>query len=153
MPKRNAMKEKSLAVRDVTMSVTSLPEYPARIVRRKLGRGILEPISSPYDLKPARGISRACSHTRKRSDDAAADESGVSERDTTRKDDGEDDGTVGGLGGGNFVDATFPAGERCSITGHRTERASVRWTETFSKVTGNGSDHALQRTCSTVAAK
>lgn len=56
-----------------------------------------------------------------------------SERDGARKDDIEDDdddgddgnGTVGGLGEGNFVDATFPAGERRSLTGHRTERVSA----------------------------
>ncbi|TGZ32082.1 Uncharacterized protein DBV15_01118 [Temnothorax longispinosus] len=63
----------------------------------------------------------------KRSDDATANESKrASERDATRKDGTKNDGTVGGLGEGNFVDATFPAGERCNLTGHRTERASER---------------------------
>jgi len=90
---------------------------------------------------------------RKRGDGARM-KAGRSERDATRKDDTEDDGTVRGLGKGNFVDATFPAGERRSgLTGHRTERASIRRTEMFSKVTGNGSDHAPRRTCSTEAAK
>lgn len=70
-----------------------------------------------------------------------------------RKNGTKNDGTVGGLGEGNFVDATFPAGERRSITGHRTERASIHRTETFSKVAGSGSDHALRRMCSREAAK
>lgn len=91
---------------------------------------------------------------RERGDDATANESErASERDATRKDGTKNGGTVGGLGEGNFVDATFPAGERRSLTGHRTERASARWTETFSKVTGSGSDHALRHTCSREAAK
>ncbi|KYQ59216.1 hypothetical protein ALC60_01802, partial [Trachymyrmex zeteki] len=77
----------------------------------------------------------------------------ASEQDTTRKDGTKNDGTVGGLGEGNFVDATFPAGERCSLTGHRTERGNIYRTETFSKVTGSGSDHALRCTCLREAAK
>lgn len=88
--------------------------------------------------------------------EATANESKrASERDATRKDGTKNDGgTVGGFGKGNFVDATFPAGEWCSLTGHRTERVNVRRTETFSKVTrGSGSDHALRRTCSREAAK
>lgn len=61
----------------------------------------------------------------KRCNDAAVNErKRTSERDATRKDGTKNDDTVEGLGGGNFVDATFPAGERRSLTGHRTERAS-----------------------------
>lgn len=36
--KENVSPRSVRAIRDVTMSVTSLPEYPARTVRRKLGR-------------------------------------------------------------------------------------------------------------------
>ncbi|KYN04348.1 hypothetical protein ALC62_05114 [Cyphomyrmex costatus] len=59
--------------------------------------------------------------------EATANESKrASEQDTTRKDDTKNDDTVGGLG-------------------YRTE--------TFSKVTGSGGDHALRCTCLREAAK
>ncbi|KYN35765.1 hypothetical protein ALC56_09878 [Trachymyrmex septentrionalis] len=111
---------RSRAIRDVTIKVTSLPEYPAQTERRKLDR-------NPSPFQPQRSENQKL---RKRSNDATANESKrASEQDTTRKDDGtKNDGTVGGFGEGNFVDATFPAGERCSLTGHRTERANLRCT-------------------------
>ncbi|EGI60192.1 hypothetical protein G5I_11587 [Acromyrmex echinatior] len=153
---------RSRAIRDVTIKVTSLPEYPAQTERRKLDRNPspFQPQRSPYPPSSAflshRGVSMETENQklRKRSNDAIANESKrVSEQDTTRKDGTKNDGTVGGFGEGNFVDATFPVGERCSLTGHRTERANVYRTETFSKVTGSGSDHALRCTCFREAAK
>lgn len=66
------------------------------------------------------------------------------------------EGTVRGLGKGNFVDATFPAGDAGAVSQAiepRKRAPPPPDRETFSKVTGNGNDHALRCTCSTKAAK